>query len=81
MAEERYSTEIHRKIFEEHSEEHSEEFYAIGPDRDGLGLLEVVLHSGLTQKSFVIPAEMAALLGTSIIDCSREMLVPKHEQS
>lgn len=67
----KYHMDVVREIF---GEGRGGFYFEVGPDRDGLGMIEIREKSeGKTTKYFVFPIESASLITDAITKCAKEI--------
>ncbi len=74
----RYSVDHSIKIWDDKRGDH----IYVGPDRDGLGLLEIhrVLADGTSEGHLILTKEEAFLVATAMQDMAMKLLAPPPEQ-
>lgn len=66
----KYITEIHRKI----CNSSTDEYFEVGPDSDGLGLVEVRYHKGLNNSKYMIFTHtQAKAVANALLTCALEL--------
>lgn len=68
----KFSTETMREVW---CDDQDYEHFEIGPDRDGLGCVEVRMKDkeGKILERFAVAPEMAELIGQAMILCAKEL--------